>query len=150
MNKLLIALMFAVPMAAPARAADGTAVMLVVRNWVDAFNSGDTNSAIATCADQTSIVDDFPPHEWHGAGACSTWFSDFQAMSRSGGITKAAINVGKPWHIDVSAEVAYVVAPTTLSFLRKGAPVKNNGILTITLRRGAPGWRITGWVWSDR
>jgi len=79
-----------------------TAVMSVIQNWVYCFNSGDTKSAIATCADQASIIDDFPPHEWHGAGACSKWFSDFQTMSRADGITDPAIAVGKPWHVDVS------------------------------------------------
>jgi hypothetical protein len=123
--------------------------MLVVRNWVTGFNSGDTKSAIAACADQTLIIDDFPPHEWHGVGACSNWFRDFQTISRSDGITDPSIRAGKPWHIDVSAGVAYVVAPTTLSFQRTGKSVKDQGILTVTLGSDASGWRITGWVWSD-
>jgi hypothetical protein len=96
------------------------------------------------------MIDDFPPYEWHGAGACAKWFSDFQTMSRSEGITAAAIAFGKPSHMDVSAGVAYVVVPTILTFQRKGKPVQDNGILTVTLRSDASGWRITGWVWSDQ
>jgi ketosteroid isomerase-like protein len=46
-------------------------------------------------------------------------------------------------------DLAYVVAPTTLSFQRKGKLVKDKGILTVTLRKGASGWRMTAWVWSD-
>ena len=31
--------------------------------------------------EQTSIVDEFPPHEWHGPGACATWAKDFDAWT---------------------------------------------------------------------
>jgi ketosteroid isomerase-like protein len=150
MYEQIIACVLTVLAGAPAVAADEPAVMSVLRNWVKGFNSGDARSAIATCADQTSMIDDFPPHEWHGAGACAKWFSDFQTMSRSEGITDAAIAIGKPTHVEVSAGVAYIVAPTTLTFQRKGKPVKDNGILTVTLQGDASNWRITGWVWSDQ
>lgn len=116
---------------------------------MDAFNNGDMKSAVVTCADQTSIIDDFPPHEWHGAGACSKWFRDFETMSKSHGTSEHRITVGEPWHIDIVAELAYVVAPATLSFQRSGKPIKDTGILTVTLHKGAAGWRITGWVWCD-
>ena len=49
-------------------ATDKTDVMTTVHQFVDGFNKGDTASALAACADQTSIIDEFPPHEWHGAG----------------------------------------------------------------------------------
>jgi ketosteroid isomerase-like protein len=148
--KHVITCLLAILAAAPAVATDEPAVMSVLRNWVMGFNSGDAKSAIANCADQTSLIDDFPPHEWHGAGACAKWFSDFQTMCRSEGITDAAIALGKPMHIDISAGVAYVVAPTTLTFQRKGVPVKDKGVLTVTLQGGASDWRITGWAWSDQ
>jgi ketosteroid isomerase-like protein len=149
MHKLLIAFAMTVLAAVPAAATDTTDLMSVIRQWVDGFNSGDTKSAVATCADQMSIIDDFPPHEWHGADACSKWFSDFQTMSKSDGITNPAITFGKPWHIESTADLAYVVAPTILSLERREKLVKDKGILTVTLRKGASGWRMTGWVWSD-
>jgi hypothetical protein len=52
-------------------------VMVPVRQFVDAFNKGDTLTVAAVCAAQTSIIDEFPPYEWHDAGACSTWMSDY-------------------------------------------------------------------------
>jgi ketosteroid isomerase-like protein len=150
MHKLLIALTLAVLVAGPAAATDKADAMSVVHHWVDAFNKGDMKLVAAACADQTSIIDDFPPHEWHGAGACAKWSSDFQAFAKAGDITDPAVTVGKPWHIDVTADLAYVVAPTTFSFKQKGKPVKESGILTVTLQKGAAGWRMIGWAWADR
>jgi ketosteroid isomerase-like protein len=135
---------------APAVGADESAVMPVIRKWVDGFNSGDAKSAIATCADQASMIDDFVPHEWHGAGACAKWFSDFQGMSSSEGITNAAITIDKPSHVEFSARFAYVIAAAILTFQRKGKPATDKGILTLTRRNGASGWRITAWVWADQ
>jgi hypothetical protein len=57
------------------------AVLAAVHQFIGGFNKGDANAIRAACAEETSILDDFPPHEWHGTGACSKWFSDFQSMA---------------------------------------------------------------------
>ena len=101
------------------------------------------------CADQTSIIDDFAPHEWHGAGACAKWISDFQVFAKSGEFTDSVVTIGKPWHIDATADFGYVVAPTTFTFKQKGKPTKENAVLTMSLQKSASGWRITGWAWAD-
>ena len=149
MRKLFIALVVSALVGGAAAATDETNVMSVVHQWVDGFNKGDMKSMAATCADQTSIIDDFAPHEWHGVGACSKWSSDFQAFTHAGEITEPAVTVGKPWHIDVKADRAYVVAPTTFSFKQKGKPVMEKGIVTMALQKTATAWRITGWAWAD-
>ena len=149
MRALFITLAVSAFVAGPAAATDKTDVMSVVHQWVDGFNKGDMKSMEATCADQTSIIDDFAPHEWHGTGACSKWSSDFQAFAQAGALTEPAVTVGKPWHIDVKADRAYVVAPTTFSFKQKGKPVMEKGIVTMALQKNATVWRITGWAWAD-
>jgi len=35
------------------------------------FNEGDSASALALCADESAIIDNAPPYQWHGPGACS-------------------------------------------------------------------------------
>jgi len=149
MRTSFIALTASVLVAGPAAATDKTDVMSVVHQWVDSFNKGDMKSMGATCADQTSIIDDFAPHEWHGAGACSKWSSDFQAFAQAGELTEPAVTVGKPWHVEVKADRAYVVAPTTFSFKQKGNPVMEKGVVTMALQKNASVWRITGWAWAD-
>ena len=149
MHRLFFALTVAVLAAGPAAATDKAEVMSVVHHWVDSFNQGDMKSMGAACADQASIIDDFPPHVWSGAGACDKWSSDFQAFIQAGAITDPAVTIGKPWHIALTADYAYVVAPTTFPFKHKGKPVKQGGVLTVTLQKGAAGWRMIGWAWAD-
>jgi opacity protein-like surface antigen len=149
MRRLFLALAVGVLAAGPAAASDKTDVMASVHQFVDAFNKGDTKTAAAACADQTSIIDEFPPYEWHGAGSCSTWMSDYDADAEKNGITDGIVKLDNPRHVDVTAERAYVVVPASYTFKQNGKVVKEIGsLLTIALQKGAAGWRITGWAWS--
>jgi ketosteroid isomerase-like protein len=150
MYKLFIALVVSTLFAAPAIATDKTDVAAVVHQWVSTFNKNDLSAMAALCTDQAIIIDDFAPHVWQGAGACSKWSSDFQAFADSGEITHPAVSVEKPWHIDVTADVAYFVAPTIFSFKHKDKPFHDKGVITMAMQKGASGWRITGWAWADR
>ncbi|HEX9285145.1 MAG TPA: hypothetical protein VF879_05700 [Nitrospirales bacterium] len=128
---------------------DTAGVMATVHQFVDAFNKGDTTTATAACADQTSIIDEFPPYEWHGAGGCAKWMRDYDADARSNGITDGAVTLGTPKHIDITADRAYVVVPADYVYKQKAKPIKETGsILTVALRKGASGWRITAWAWA--
>jgi ketosteroid isomerase-like protein len=149
MRTLCIVLAAAVLATGSAAATDKTDIMSVIHQFVDAINKGDGNLIAKPCADQTSIIDDFPPHEWHGPGACAKWFSDFQTFIKAGVITDARVGVGKPWHVDVSADRAYVVAPSTFSLRKQGKSIKEIGILTVSLKKTAADWRMTGWAWAD-
>jgi ketosteroid isomerase-like protein len=150
MHKLLVALGACLLIAAPVAATDKTDVMAVIHQWVNDFNKGDMKSMVTACTDQSSIIDDFPPHEWHGAGTCAKWAGDFQVFIKSAQITSPAVVVGKPRHIDVAGEAAYVVAPATFSYRQKGKPLKESATVTLALQKGNDGWRITGWAWADQ
>ena len=144
-----IALCAAVLAAGPAAASEKTDVMVPVHQFIDGFNKGDTKTAVATCADQTSIIDEFPPYEWHGAGACSKWANDFEADAKKNEITDGVVTLGNPRHVDIAADRAYVVVPANFAFKVKGKPVKETGsTMTLTLHKGEAGWRITGWAWA--
>jgi ketosteroid isomerase-like protein len=149
MYRIWMALTAGILLAGPAAAADKTDVMSVVHHWAAAFNKGDMQSMAATCADQASIIDDFPPHVWTGAGACAKWASDFQDFVKTTGSSDPAVTVGKPWHVDVTADLAYVVAPTSYTFKQKGTPVQQGGVVTIALQKGSTGWQVIGWAWAD-
>ena len=148
MYRIWMALTAGILLAGPA-AADKTDVMSVVHHWAAAFNKGDMQSMAATCADQASIIDDFPPHVWTGAAACAKWASDFQDFVKTTGSSDPAVTVGKPWHVDVTADLAYVVAPTSYTFKQKGTPVQQGGVVTIALQKGSTGWQVIGWAWAD-
>jgi hypothetical protein len=149
MYKLSLALAIAILVANPAIASDQTDVMVPIHQFVDGFNKGDVKSALAACAEETSIVDEFPPHEWHGAGACAKWADDYDATAKKAGITDGVVTLHKPRHVDVTGDRAYVVVPSDYAFKKNGKPVKETkAAFAFALHKGAAGWRITGWSWA--
>ena len=149
MHKSFIALAAAVLTAGPTAASEKTDVMVSVNEFVNGFNKGDTKTAAATCADQTSIIDEFSPYAWHGTGACSTWMNDYDADAKKNGITDGLVTLSTPRHVDVTADRAYVVVPANYAFKKNGKPVKEtNSMITLALQKGEAGWRITGWAWA--
>jgi ketosteroid isomerase-like protein len=149
MPKVLVVLAAVIMAAAPNALAQQKDVMAPVHQFVDGFNKGDTKSALAACADQTSIIDEFPPHEWHGAGACAKWADDYDANAKKDGITDGVVTLGKPRHVDVTGDLAYVVVPANYRFKQKGKPVAEIGsMLTVALQKGPAGWRMTAWTWT--
>jgi ketosteroid isomerase-like protein len=149
MWKILIAFVAVALVSAPAAASEKTDAMATVRQFVQAFNKGDAKTAVAACADETSIIDEFPPHEWHGAGACSKWMNDYDADARKNGITAGSVTLGAPLHVDVTAGRAYVVVPANYTFKQKGKEVRETGSpLTVVLQKTGAGWRIIAWAWS--
>ena len=149
MHRIFLALAMAVLASGPVAASEKTDVMAVMHQWVDGFNNGDMKSWVATCADQTSIIDDIPPHEWHGAGGCSKWWDDFNAFTKANEITDGKVTLGKPRHIDITADRAYIVVPANFTYNMKGKPMKQSGsIVTVAMQKVASGWRMTGWAWG--
>jgi hypothetical protein len=149
MNKLLVAFAVAVLATGPSFASEKTEVMVPVHQFVDGFNKGDVKTALAACAEQTSIIDEFPPHEWHGPGACANWANDFGAYAQKNGITDSVVALGKARHIDVSDDHAYVVVATNYTYKQHGKRHQQIGsTLTIALHKDTAGWRMTGWAWT--
>ena len=124
-------------------------MLVAVHQFVDGFNKGDTTLLLAACADHVSIIDEFPPHEWHGRGSCAQWSSDYDADAKKNGITDGIVTLSKPSHVDITADRAYVVGPANYTFKKNGKPVKEVGsMFTLTLQKGQTGWRNTGWAWA--
>lgn len=134
--------------AGPAAAADKDDVMAAVNQFVHAINSGDRNELKNICADQTSIIDEFPPHEWHGPGACVQWMTDYESDAKKNGISEGTVTIGKARHLDVTKDRAYVVIPSEYTFKQNGKAVKESGVLfTLALRKSEGTWRAVGWAW---
>ena len=150
MHTTLIALALTVLVAGSAAASEKEDVMQVVHKWVDSFNKRDTQMALATCADETSIIDDIPPYEWHGTGACSKWISDWEVNAKKNEISDAIVILGKLRYFEITGDRAYVVVPADLTYKVKGKRDKApGGRVTLILQRGGAGWRIIGWSWGD-
>jgi ketosteroid isomerase-like protein len=135
--------------ALPAQALAQADVVKPAHTFVDAFNKGDVDGAVAACADAVAIVDEFSPFVWHGPGACATWMKDYDADATRRGITDGVVTLGTPLHVDVDGDRAYLVIPSTYAFKLKGKAVKETGSLfTFALLKGPGGWSIVGWSWA--
>ena len=84
----------------------------------------------------------FPPHEWHGKGACAKWVSDFEADARKNGITDGAVALGDPSHVDITSDRAYVVIPADYRFKQKGNPVSEVGSIIYAHPAKGRGWLV--------
>ncbi len=142
MRNMILALTFAL-VAVPAAASDTSDVMTIIAQY-------NSNFAASLCAPQTVIIDDFSPHVWQGAAACSNWSNDLDAYNKKNGITFVSlVTLGKPWHVTVTVDRAYAVYPTSYSYKRNGKPVTEKGVWTFALQKLAEGWRIAGWTWAQ-
>ncbi len=130
-------------------ASDKADVVMVVHQFADNLNKGDVKTALAACASPSSIIDEFPPHQWAGASACADWASDFDAYNKKYGITKAVATLGEPRHVEITGDRAYAVFPATYTYQKDGRNVRESrATLTVALQKLAEGWRITGWAWA--
>ena len=150
MRNIFTAFAVALVLVSPAMATDQSDAMATLKQFVDGFNKGDIKSALSACADQASIMDEFAPFEWHGAGACATWANDFGADAKKKDMTDGFVALGKPRHADVAGDRAYIVAPVDFAYKLKGKATKESGsTITVALQKTATaGWRIIAWTWS--
>lgn len=130
-------------------ASEKDAVMATVHQYVDSLNKGDLPNVIAACAEESSIVDEFPPYQWHGKGTCARWLTELAAYNNSLGLTAGFNTLREPRRVDVSGDRAYVVVPADFRYTvqgKQGAEI--DATFTVALRKEEAGWRITGWAWS--
>lgn len=151
MKKLLLVLaacMLGISSPAIAQQAE---VLAAINHFVDGFNKGDVKVLTTSCATETSIIDEFPPYEWHGAGACLRWMKDFDANARENGITEPVVTLGTPSHVGITGNRAYVVIPSNYSWKQKGVAMREVGsAFTFAMLKGKSGWRFVGWSWATK
>src|SRR5579862_4906404 len=110
-HKLLIAVVLATLTGAPAVASDEADVLATVHRWTEAFNHASFATDIAPCTEDAVVIDDLQPHVWQAPRACSRWYEAVKAWTVKAAVTKPAIAIGKPRHLDFEAGYAYLVAP---------------------------------------
>jgi ketosteroid isomerase-like protein len=132
-----------------ALATDKTDVVATVHKFFDNLDPKRLDTALAACDSPVSILDEFPPHIWHGPTACADWWQGLLAYDEKSGITDGNAKLGTPWAIEVTGDRAYFVAPAIYTFKQHGKPMEEaHAVFTAALRRTDAGWRITSWTWS--
>lgn len=151
MQQLVAALALALFAMAPSHTTPEADAMATVTRFAGAFNTGDAKAMVAMCAEQTVIIDEFAPYEWDGTGGCAKWGQAYGDDAAKNKITGGRVTLGKPLHVDVTGDRAYIVAPVSYEFMQDGKPVAEHAsIITVTLRKDAGAWRINGWAWAKR
>ena len=102
------------------------------------------------CDSHVSILDEFPPHEWHGPTACADWWKALNTYNEKNEITEGSATLGTPWNVDVTGDRAYYVAPMTYIYKQHGKSVKESAAFAVALKRTQAGWRITAWAYSKQ
>jgi hypothetical protein len=152
-NRMLVVVMCCSFLAVAARAShasDKSDVVDAVHHYLDNLEPGKLPAALAMCDSEVSILDEFPPHVWHGPKACADWFSAERAYNEKSGITDDEATLGAPLIVDAQGEYAYFVAPMVYTYKQRGKSVKETATFTVTLKRTAAGWRIIGWAYSKQ
>ncbi|MFN2529223.1 MAG: hypothetical protein ABR584_10975 [Candidatus Baltobacteraceae bacterium] len=149
MKKLLLFTLAFLSIAMPVAASPAADVQRTIHQFIDGLNKGDLKAALAACDSPVSIVDEFPPYQWQGPGACQVWATAFGADSKKEGVTDSIVTLAKPRHVDIAGDRAYVVFPANYAYKQHGkALVEKGATLTAALRKTAAGWRVTAWAWS--
>jgi ketosteroid isomerase-like protein len=130
--------------------ANRAAVLATIHQFMDGLNNGDVRSALAACAPDAVIIDDFPPHHWQGRDACSKWLNAFAAYDKAQGISGDFVKLGAPRVTSINKDYAYVVLPATYTYRKRGMPMAQKGAtFTVALQKMGGAWRITGWAWAQ-
>ena len=79
---------------ASAVASEKTDVVAAVHRYFDNLDSEKLETALAMCDSHVSILDEFPPHEWHGPTACAAWWKALNAYDEKEGIVAGAAALG--------------------------------------------------------
>jgi len=143
MKRITVALAASLLTAGSALASDKEDILVVLKQWI-----ASAQETVATCADDAAVIDDLPPFEWHGPGACSRWQKDSEANDQKEGITDASGTIGKPRQFMISGDRAYVSLPTTFAYTQKGKRVTDTATTSIVLHKTPAGWRIIAWAWG--
>lgn len=144
-----LAAILLLPAAAAAAAATPLAVLMVPINPMIAATNADNVAGIdAYYTPDAVIVDEFAPYRWAGQAAATQWWSGVRKTSATLGTANLHAAVQKVNHYQVSGDDAYVVVPLHITYTLKNQPAYEDGLLTLTLRRGGGIWKIATQIFT--
>jgi ketosteroid isomerase-like protein len=122
--------------------------LATIHQFLDAFNRGDIAAAQATNAGDVSIVDEIPPHRWHGAGAFQAWVADLTKASQAAGQTDEHVSFVRSVREQIDGDTAYEVVQVSFTYREHGRPTIEPAQIAVALRDEGGAWIITGWAWA--
>ena len=134
--------------AEPANADPAQDATAAITATLDKFNGGDIDAFFGAHVDGALIVDEFAPYVWGGSGSAQRWGGDYMKDAEARGISGGRMDYGKPIHAASNGSSAYVVLPTTYSFMQKTQKMAAAGSMTFVMNRIGTDWKIASWTYS--
>jgi len=147
MRLALLAALVAFPALAHAGPAED-AVLAPVKKFTAALSAGDEKAAAALMTASPSITDEFAPFHWEGKTAIADWFAGDGADMKANGVTDDHVSIGKPLHVMISGDHAYVVAPMTYTYLMHGKKTVETALFTVAEVKTGGSWLIATWSYA--
>ena len=122
--------------------------MSAVFRFVEGFNGDDDKAMQAAFADDAVVIDDFPPHQWTGAGVATRWYREMAEWATGYDMADWSVTLGEPRHVTVSGSDAYLVVLFAAHWLEEGQPAERRGSLAVALRESVEQWRISALAWT--
>jgi hypothetical protein len=148
MRFLLVACMLAPTLAYAGPAED--AALAPVKKFVAALVANDETAAAAAMTPSQTITDEFAPFHWQGKTAIADWFAGDAADMKANAVTDDHLSIGKPLHVAISGDHAYVVVPMTYAYLTHGKKTVENALFTTAEVKTGGGWLIEAWTYALR
>ena len=150
---ILFLALAAVPALAENPTRPNTAALLrPVRLFVDAFNGHQADMPKDAFTNDCAIIDEFPGFVWTGPGAPAQWYATLMGQTEEKRAKKIALaehlEVGEPKYVQTTADRAYFVLPSVLTWKQGGVDQKQTGEWVITENRSGETWRISSHAWA--
>lgn len=128
--------------------AANTEVEQFIQRHVAALNNKDVAVMETDWTANGTVVDAFPPFEWHGQAPEKQWWNDLQGMLKSAGFTSADAEINGWQRTFVAGDHAYAVANATVWIAGPTVNLKADGTWTFVLHRQNGAWRLASWTWG--
>jgi endonuclease YncB( thermonuclease family) len=119
-----------------------------IHAFIDAFNRDDIATAQAANDPDVGIVDEIPPHEWHGPGSFQAWVGDLGKDAKAKGQTDQKVTIGQTVRQVVDGDTAYIVVRVSYTYREHGKAIVEPAQIAAALRNGTGGWKIASWAWA--
>lgn len=95
-----------------------------------------------------TIVDEFAPYAWTGAGAIDRYTAALKAWLSANGLADLRVVIDTPRYWDVSGDRAWMSLPATFIYNAGGKANAEAGAYAMVFVRTGGHWRISSWAWS--
>jgi ketosteroid isomerase-like protein len=122
-------------------------IMQPVNAVLAAMASHSDRQLAAAYTPDAVIIDTQAPYRWSGTNAADDWLS---SLTTYGKLHYARFTAfGDPMQVEHGADRAYVTVLGSLSGLGSRSGLRQNVLLTFTLRDVGGAWKITSQSWTD-